>query len=369
MNGDTTYVIKFKDREFDISNFENFALFGTLSGATISNLYVEGEVFSSNGQESSTKFINSFAKQDASMLNLSLIAVNTVNSTLNNINVKNIEFELEIEKVLSHVYVSSMVAYMQGGTISNCSVDNFSVNFIDKVGTVDAETGSIYGNDVENNSAATTNIGGIVAKAVDGVVITNSSVVDFKLSQEKTYTVALHVGGVVGHLTFENGTQVSTLNEVSVGVYPTERTVERQGVVATEFIAKNLGGLVGYSEYVNITNCSTIVNYMATEHGYATNIGGIVGVSNNTTMNIIKVDITIGVEEFTSSQKDQFIGVVAGDLKINSSLEGYTLSAEILNAEGTLIEVSNIKEKTEIEGLITALGLYGNKDESGVTIK
>ena len=349
----TTYSIQFNDSVYNISNYENFALFGTLNQASISNLYIKGGIFENNGQESSTKFINSFAKQDASVLNLSLIAVDAVNATLNNVNVENIEFELEIENVLSHVYVAGVVANMQGGSIVNSAVKNFKISFANS------------NNTKENESAATTFIGGIAARALNGILIENSNVSNFAITQNTTILVAQYVGGAVGYLTYNDYNQRSTLTSVKVGWVDGETY---SGIIATNLIATNFGGLVGLSEFVNISNCSTIVEYSAITHSYKTNIGGVVGASNNTSINSVVVNVKLGIENFvsTSVTQDQFVGAVGGDLRTNSSVENYTITAQILSenvetGELEYVNVSDVNGKTIIENIITILGVYGKK--------
>ena len=350
---EATYSIKFADEVIDISNFENFALFGNLNNATISNLFIAGKT--------STKFTNLFAKDGASVLNLSLVARNAINSTIQNVNVENIEYELEIEKGLGSVYVAGLVAYMEGGSISGCVVENLAVKFVDS-----------NKNGTENVSSSTTYIGGLVAKAVNKVTMVNCSIYNLKLQQTKLQTVAFYVGGVAGHVTVKNGnTERSLIKNVNVGEIETdneELLKVREGMIVSEMVAKYFGGIVGLSEYVNIENCSTVVDYALNEHKYETNIGGIVGVSNNTTITSVEVYIKLGIKSFTSRNDDQFIGALAGRLNSYSAINGYVVNAEIITTSGTYEKVLNVAGKTQISNIITSLGLYGNKDESNVTI-
>ena len=152
MYGESKYSINFGETgaDINISSIANFALFGTLNGAEISNLSI-------GRTESSTKFVNSVAFESGSMLNLSLIAIEAKNnSIINGVNIKNIDFDLTIAKELEDgVFVAGVVAKLENSTISTVEMYNFNIT----VGT--------------NISASYTRVAGVVALAKDVSSISN----------------------------------------------------------------------------------------------------------------------------------------------------------------------------------------------------
>ncbi len=323
------YSIKLPEGDVDVSNCSDFALFKEINNnnaieiAQISNLTIESA-------GSSTKFINSFANESASVLNLSMIATNVNNSTISDVVVRNVKFDLTISSSsLTGVYVSGLVSNINQGAILNSAVTGFEIVL------------------KENNSVGATHIGGIVAVATNNVTISNSSntmVSDLTLTNSGSTSAAYFVGGVVAKVSKDYGSAYENSLVTNVKI----------NVNATNFYCRYFGGIVGMSEYATISSCSTSGNYSTASNSMQFDIGGIVGKANNTTLENVTSTVEFTITKFAGSY--QYVGAIVGNITSGSIINGYTVNSAVTN------NITSIQNS-----VISSLGVCGYA-ASGVTI-
>ena len=307
------YTLYFDSSEYDISSYNNFALFGTLKGANISYLGIESK-------QNSTKFINSFAFTERNMLNLSIIAGVSINNAgkstvIDNVKIGSFEFELNINATneLSGIYVAGLVGSTTNTTISNCSIENFKVTL------------NNY-----NKFYNTTYLSGVVAKANANTTISSSEIKNISFAQSADYLVA-YAGGMVA--------------------YASNVVIEKSTVSSletTNFYAGNFGGIVGLIENSTITECETSVDYTTTTNlTKSLKLGGIAGCALSTTISDSTSQIEINIANLAGS--NQWFGAVCGEIT-----SGAILNCTSNAATSTATVISNQK--------ISQLGIYGKQN-------
>jgi len=322
--GENNYGINFESGSegINIGKISNFALFGTLNGATVENLSI-------GRTESSTKFVNSVDFESGNMLNLSLIAIEAKNkSTIDGIVLNKIEIVLGIARKLeSGVFVSGAVAKLEDSTLSNVTAENMVI-------TLNNNISAIY-----------TRLGGLVAVAKDNATIKDSEI-NLTINSKLTTDYAnRYIGGVVAQVTRSTGvsgnTTISNVN-ATVNTSAIDSALETKNVYATYF-----GAIAGLTEYATISSCSVDGTYRAEEHAMIANMGGVVGYASNTEITDVTSRYQFEIGSLTGA--DQYIGAIVGDLRSKSTIENYVVDATV-STSVTII----------VGGKITTLGIYGN---------
>lgn len=274
-------------------NEQSFAMFKSILGAEIKNI-----------KFADIKMQNTFAKTDANVINLSLIATGATNSTISDVTVTmkaviggNVE-----NKTLN---IAALVA--------QSTETNYMKNIVDL---------TIEGKDVQNYTSNTSNFAGLVAistsdKFNDGGQETSVTLTLNTINEGKLIT---NVGGAVA---VANGTKL-------------------QNIKATINIASQpvsyVGGVVATIENGNVSNCVVDGSLKFSTKGY---VGGVAAYAVSTTIqtSTSTVEIAVNIENVNTVKIGSVVGFAQG---------------------GTLYYEAS---KTEIEaGEITKLGIYGEAE-------
>ena len=303
-----------------LSGQSNFALFGVLNNATIKNL-----VF---GEENYQLIVlNTFAKDVANMINLSLITTGANNSIIENIKVLNFKIVLNtsVNKLVlnNKIYISALVGELTNSTISNVNV-NFSVEL--KVG---------FSNDAY--------IAGVVAYANNSNIV-NSTIKFVPMVSVSSDNIISYLGGVAAYFT-GNASK-------STGIKQTVAEMNISGIKST-----NIGGLVGFANYINIQGCETSGTYNYSSINYDTCLGGLVGWAQSSQISKSGTKVVFNVK--VNSTTNKFIGAIAGKLSVFNAISGSVSECYVYSYDYV--------EKTTISTSEIIIGMYTHKD-SGVTI-
>ena len=155
-------------------------------------------------------------------------------------------------------------------------------------------------------------------------------------------------GGVVGYATGKTNSAVGAL--AISGCYVTNATIQggsRQGYA---------GGIVGYQEYGDVTNCTVTgctITTNASRDAYAAGIAGKVRINNSTISNCTVSDTTSSATTTGSNYVAYAAGAVAC---VSADSGGSTLTITGCTIDGTLTLVAVIPEgatQTETDGTVT----------------
>lgn len=178
-------------------------------------------------------------------------------------------------------YYGGIVGYSTG-TVSSCT----------NTATVSSATMSSVGSDANNY---TSNVLGGIAGYFAGTAVTlceNTGTISNNYYCNSTdFETAPHTGGIVGHA---KGTSASRISVTSCDVITenNSKLSSKRGWI---------GGIIGYAEYTDISNCSN--NMSISDAGYYQ--GGISGQLNNSTMSSCECNASI-----TSTQMKYGAGLV-----------------------------------------------------------
>ncbi len=305
-----------------ITGFEGFALFNELENATIKNLNI------AETNNNPTKFVNTFAQQQANVLKLSVIAMKATNSTLSNINLKNAIIEIDgSSQLVSDGYIAGLIAIATNTKFEGCIV-NLTVKFkADFVPT----SGDVY-------------IGGMAASATDLTVDDSdirSSSVTLAVEQTRTNRRFKAVGGVAGQTTTTTSSQI---NNVTATINQT-----------TNIYVDHFGGIVGNAIRTNISACTILGNFTHTALD-TINLGGVVGQLmggsvDNCTIKIV-FDLTI------ARYNRIYVGFVAGYATSSNSVMATISNCKINQTFTTKTQFSDNYQTIEL------MGIYGESSQN-----
>ena len=297
----------------NVSDVNNFALFGQLNSAEIKNLTI--------GEENIQMILtNTFANNNSNVVNLSLIATGANNSTISNINVMNLKIVLNSNATLSgEIYISGLIAQATNTKVENSNVNvttQINVNF----------TNNVY-------------MSGVVAKA-SGTTDVNGCEVNFTaLSSNKNYIT--YLGGAVayydGNVQREHGISNTTV-ELSID----------------NVKASYIGGLVALARNVKVNSSSTSGSITYSGINYDINLGGLFGVAQNSDIEDCGTTAEFTITVNNTSNKN--IGAIAGKLTLSGTVSNCYVNGNYNFTEKSIISTSGI-----------TLGIYGYKD-AGVVI-
>ncbi len=307
------------DGEIKLQNAKCFALFGKLTG-TIKDLIV-------GDTGKSIILSNTFGNNLSSVINLSLIAIESEGATLSNIEVQDYKIKVTTtmdKNKLGSMYVGGLLGISKRTTITGIKIHNIEVS-IEGMFTRD------YPNSLQ--------VGGIVSDAVRTKI--ENSYVSLKLSSR---TILDYVGGAVAYW------QDSSPLNSNYGIFNT--TV----VFNSDATAYNLGGIVGFAKYILIDNSSVSGEYSAKAISCDVNIGGIVGLGNGITINESGSNVDFSKVSIGQRSENQWFGGIVGKLEGSSS--------EITQCYCYNIAIG--ATSISVDKIIT-MGIYG-KNSSGVEI-
>ncbi len=317
INGNEFALLNFNSNgetdKIELEKVASFALFNSLNGAIIKNLVI-------GAPNIQLILSNMFASSTANVINLSLIATGATSSTLDNIQVLDFKILLESNnnaQLQGELFLSGLI-----GNATYCVIQNSTVNFSVEINV--ATTNSVY-------------VGGVVAKAHDSTV--ENCEIDFALTASKDNTLT-YVGGAIAY--FEGDETQTT------GIFNSSAAVAIDNIKSTY-----IGGLVGFARHIKILESSTSGTYSKANINYATNVGGIVGLSQNSifkdsgsTMNIIAN---------VNSIEDKYFGAIAGRLTIVQNSNAVSYVENCYMAE-------SYRDETQLTTSSITLGIYGNKN-------
>lgn len=308
-----------------VSEVSQFALFNALNGATIKNI-VFGEA------NLDTIISYSFASTNDNVINLSLIANNANNSTIEDITLHNFKFVLQGNgRLTENIYIGGLIGISENTTISG-SILEVEVQF-----DVDFTSRNSY-------------IGGIVGNAT-GTTINSSSTratsVEFAITQSKTNRTFSHIGGLIGYLIGDSDRNTGIFNATSY-------------VTFNNIYASNLGGVVGFISRARVEDSTSNGSIVHTGINNDTNIGAIAGTSQSGIIlgNTINLTYDIGIINSTSSSI--YIGAVAGRLTTIDSMD--------CQVTDCVVAYEFINETSLSSTGIIAIGLYGYSSQTNVIV-
>lgn len=305
-----------------LTNQHTFALFGSIENATLSHINF-------GDQNTTLKLINSFALDNLNMISLSWIATNSVNSTINDVDLayRNVDIEITLNKsqdntydVISHsgIKVGAMFATANNTTIKNSSL---AVNVVINTNAQHISGSGVY-------------IGGVVANATDCTA--ESMDVELSLSGSKKLTVH-YLGGIYAYFT---GSAIKTVSGANVNVQVNNMHVEQ------------FGGIAGHAKKLDITNSSISGEYAQTGVNYNFTIGGIVGEASDVNIanssSFVEFNISIA-----ATQSKQLIGVIAGNIYRNA------IASSIKNCSSHLFGDTPLTQTQITSSGDISLGIYG----------
>jgi len=304
-----------------LKDVQEFALFKSLNGATITNLDISGNVE------------NVITNQITGDVKIALLAVDSTNSTLTNVRIvtSTITIKEGVEnttyEIIGNLYVSGFFALDTGSALTNCYIVGDYANEI---------TGLIINLDVD--VSIDEYIGGISAYAN----ITNVTGGKFNIEITNQESQIKYVGGLFAYFTGDNSNNKGCVIQN----------------VEVDIIVKNvkvlyLGGIVGYAQYVTIQN-NTVAGQIIYSGLNNTTLyfGGVAGgvsdcliYGNTVYSENIKITITSTVNS------DFYLGLIVGSIsqnKLNCELKG---------------NYAEIEKQTLITTGVLTLGVYGAATE------
>ena len=307
-----------KTDTIELNGVENFALFESISNATIKNLHI-------GSSDYQLILTNTFANASSNVINLSLLATTANNSRFEKISVSNVKIVVESSatKTAGNIYVGGLFKEMNNSTVTDTLIN--AEIFINS--SISREV-PVY-------------VGGVSAMA--NLSNVNESEIKLILST-KTGTLLNYVGGVVGYYLGDE-TQQTGISSTSV-----------------EFNAENvsvsvLGGLVGFAQYIKVENCETSGKYK--NNISVCHIGGLVGNAQNSIIHssgsMMNLDVSV------SNITNVYIGHVVGKLTsfdgVKSKMEDCYSTYYDSNYEQTQLSTSNL-----------IIGMYGEVSTSNVEV-
>lgn len=305
-----------KTDTISLTDVEEFALFKSINNATIKNLTIGSE----NIQ---LLLVNTFAKNVANMVKLSLIATGANNSLIDNVDVLNMKMVINAENGISisqQLYAAGLCAMTTGTTITNCDV-NFEVELNVYC------PGNVY-------------IGGAVAKSE------STNVADSNLS--------LKVSSISDNFIYYIGGAIAYFEGVANGNVSIKNTNVNISIANVK--AMYLGGLVAFARYIVVDNCTTSGVYSKSNINYSSYIGGLIGSAKSSRIQNSGSSIQFNIN--VSSVSDKHIGMIVGRIDAVNAIP-----SQITNCYTT----NDYYEKSEISTSVIRVGIYGSKD-STVTI-
>ena len=303
----------------NLQNVTNIALFKKLNGATIENI--------SYGEETLTvNIVDEFSISEE--LKLALIAQEAVHATMKQVSIKNVNITVLTQGVTiaNRIKIAGMFAESNSATnIQNCHVGltvNMQADFDSNFNVYIASTVA---------TAQNTTIGYTTA--------------NFALTSS-VYKQLYAVGGLVAEM---------TATTTGYGVHDSS-SVE---VDIDNVVAKSVGGVVGRTSSVTVTNCTVSGTIKYTNIDYKIDIGGIVGIMDASTVTSCTVNINFEITVYAS--QSQYLGVIAGNTGANSTIEKCATT------------VKPCGQRTTISNGVVNYGIYGYKGSGSnvgtITIK
>lgn len=298
-----------------LSNINKFALFGKINkNATIKNLTF--------GRENYQMIIeNLIANDEQNVINLSLIANEADNATLENIKILNLNYKIKSNNgtALSSgvINIAGMVNKLSNSTITKSDVQ-VKVSF---------EAGLSGGVSV--------NIGGVGTEGIKSNV--NNSNILIKISVSNANSILTSVGGVFAN--FEGNTSLSNGIEQTIVQFED-----------SSFRGQFVGGLVGFAKNIKVVNSKTLGLISMKGIVHEIKLGGLVGWGQDVNIqdsgSFMDLDISLG-----STTQDRHIGMIIGLFENISAGD----SARITNCYS---HISNVGQ-TSISGNNINIGMYG----------
>jgi len=311
-----------------LQDVQEFALFKSLNGATITNLDISGNVE------------NVINNQIIGDVKIALLSIDATDAILENVRIVTSEISViegvdnTTNEIVANLYVSGFFALDSGSTLMNCYITGDNINGIKGL-TINLDV------DVSIDEY----VGGISAKANK----TNIDGGEFDVSVINGESLIMYVGGLFGYYTGDNSN--NTHNESCV-IQNTE-----VNVTINEVKSFYIGGIVGFAQYVTIQN-----NIVTGQISYSSisNInwyfGGVAGlvvsslIYNNTVSANIEIIVT------SVGDGNLYVGLIVGYLGIDE--RNSNLNCELKG------NYSQISERTTITTGILTLGVYGGKADS-----
>ncbi|MDD4816078.1 MAG: hypothetical protein PHQ62_02965 [Clostridia bacterium] len=283
-------------RGADDYGIKNWKAIGISEGSAFAGT-LTGEYFVN--EESNNHSISGLASTTLTGYVYGSIFGETNNAEITNLTIKDSSFENQTD------YIAGLVSRANNTTIENITVENCTFNYtasggINLGGIVAKATGlttiencsvsqsTTFGYGQENSSSSyTSNIGGLVGSALNSVSIKNSTVgnaCQFGYISSGSVKLGAILGSADGSQPINN--QPISIEDCSVGneivfSYSPEQSVSSKS---------NIGGIVGYSKGLDITNvemgATNQFNYLANGTSY---MGGAVGFADqNTSLDTVK---------------------------------------------------------------------------------
>ena len=311
----------------NVNDVSSLALFNSINGATIKNLII-------GASTEETIISNTFANNTQDVLELGLVAINSTNSTIEDLTVYNLTFIIAGNGTLQgDVYIGGLFANTTSTTISGCLLVDVDVQF-----NADFSTGGSY-------------IGGVVANAESTTITSSSSrnsQINFTLSQGVTNRRFTYIGGAVGYM---NGEDARTS-----GVYD---AVVNMNI--TNIYSAYIGGIVGFANKITIDGCTSTGTVTHQGLNVDTNMGGIVGTGQSVIINEAQVTMEFNIQ-IVNATKSINIGAVAGALR--------TASTGNVNCQVTDcgIGYAFIEQTTLTQTGVNQIGIYGTSTQTNITV-
>ena len=274
LDGDSKQIYGFGGEH---QNLTSFALFKTLNGATINNLFI-------GSKGSQIVLTNTINQQISSDVKVSLLANNAQDSTINNVTVMPTTITLTgSSAVIGNIYVSGLINTMNNTTISYLTIGSRE----DSLGlTVNIEV------DDSNYSYVSGAISFVEAiNETEESNVSNSDII-FALNSSKKLD---YVGGVFAYY---------------IGVDHKHGIVNTDVNISTSVKSECLGAVVGFARYVLIDNCESSGTLGQQGINYSTYMGGIVGWAQSSIIqnsgSIIDFDVNV------SNINGVYIGAIVG---------------------------------------------------------
>lgn len=309
----------------------SFALFGSLNGAIISNINF-------GDQNTTLKLTNSFALDNLDMISLSWMATEAIDSTIDDVNLdyRTVNIEIVLNKSAEN-------------TADEIEHDGFKIAAL----FANAENTTIKNLHLNVNIAITTNaqnlaskrgkgvyIAGVVAHANNCTLEENLNVT-FALSGSKKLYIN-YAGGIYAYFTADDSKSINT-TEVNVNV--------------NDVRIGQFGGIVGYAKKLNVADSSVCGTYILTEVNYDFTVGGIVGEASDVNITNCSSFVDFNIAITVVMQSKQNLGIIAGNIYKNA------IASSIKNCSSHLFGDTIINQTTISSSGEITLGVYGrNKD-------
>lgn len=308
-----------------LNGVSSLALFNNINGATIKNL-----IIGASAEE--TIITNTFANNTQDVIELGLIAINSTNSTIEDLTIYNLTFIIAGSGTLQNeVYVGGLFANTTSTTISGL-LANVDIQF-------------------NANSTAVSYIGGAVANAESTTINSSSSrasQIEFSMSQGVTNIRFNYIGGAVGYM---DGEDMRTS-----GVY--DATVEMN---ITNIYSSYIGGIVGFANKITIDGSETSGSITHQGLNVNTYMGGIVGTGQSVIINDSQVNLEFNIQ-IANASSSIYIGALAGALRTANT---GNVDCQVTNCGiGYAFVEQTILNQTGID----QIGIYGTSTQTNITV-